>query len=198
MAMRIHEVHPALVHAPIALLPVASITDLAESLRASRRSEGAGRVLWWATAAAGLAAGVSGLAASQQAHAPDEKSERMMWLHGVGNLIVVGGATAIALWRTRHRASLGLSVLGLAATALSTATAYLGGEMVYEHGVGVTPVRGGVGRSPGVLTAAAWKSFFGDAWRGLGWLLRRPGSEVRRGEVLRAAAEPAPGDTLPH
>jgi uncharacterized membrane protein len=184
MAMRVHEVHPAVVHAPLALLPLAALSDLRTALRPSwrRRYDDPGAGLWWATAATALFAGVAGLAASQQVHTHDERAERFLWLHGLGNVGLVAGAIGIAAYRSKHRASVPLAIVGLVASGASALTAYLGGEMVYEHGVGVRAMPEGEsgGDSPRVLSWRALPVLVRDAVRGLGWLVQRTAEAFRR------------------
>ena len=64
------------------------------------------------------------------------EDHRMGALHGVGNLVVTGlYATS---WMARRRGHRGLGiVLGLAGGTVATATAYLGGHLVYRRGIGV-------------------------------------------------------------
>jgi len=195
MGMRVHELHAAAVHAPLVLLPTAAAVDMAAALSGSRGQGGLGRTLWWLGAGSGLFAGLAGMAASQEVRADEPGTSDMMWLHGMVNFGLVVGAFGIAGWRATHRPSVLVSTLGLAASAVSLYTAYLGGEMVYERGVGVrrlpadpvwgsvgglrqgaadgTPVGGGVGHSPPLLSRAAPSTFLRDALRGLGWLFGR-------------------------
>ena len=177
MAMRIHELHASAVHAPLVLLPAAALVDLAACLSGDRRQAALGRKLWWLGVGAGAVAGVAGLAASQEIKAEDARSEDMMWLHGAANFAIVLGATGIALWRTFRRPSVTAAAVGLGACGAAIYTAYLGGEMVYAHGVGVRNMPWiaptGVRRSPSVLSASAPGTFLRDAVRGLAWLVRR-------------------------
>jgi len=177
MGMRVHELHAASVHAPLVVLPAAAIVDLAASLSGDRRQAALGRKLWWLGVGAGALAGVAGLAASQEIRADDARSEDMMWLHGVANFTIVLGATGIALWRSFRRPSVASSAIGLGACGVAMYTAYLGGEMVYAHGVGVRNMPWiaptGVRKSPPVLSASAPAAFLRDAVVGLRWLVRR-------------------------
>src|SRR5262249_40607586 len=88
---------------------------------------------------------------------------------------VVLGALGIASWRHRHRASVAQSLLGLGACALAGYTAYLGGEMVYEHGLGVDAVPGAERerRATPLLSRAAPRVLLRDALQGLVWLFGR-------------------------
>jgi uncharacterized membrane protein len=177
MPMHVHELHAASIHAPLVLLPAAGLVDLAAALSGDRRQAILGRKLWWLGVGAGALAGLSGLAASQEIRAEDARSEDMMWLHGAANFTIVLGATGIALWRSFRRPSIGAAAVGLGACAVAMYTAYLGGEMVYAHGVGVRTMPWiaptGVRRSPSILSAAAPGTFLRDVVRGFAWLIRR-------------------------
>lgn len=185
MGMRVSDIHPAVVHAPLALLPVAATVDLWASARPLRShlSGDLGRPLWLAASGSALFAGLAGLAASQEAKTPDREAERMMWLHGLGNFGLVLAATGVAIWRSTHRPTRALALAGLGAAAASMYTAYLGGEMVYGKGVGVRAMTEDAGiderRSPPVLSWRAIPALFRDAWQGFGWLMRRTAEELR-------------------
>jgi uncharacterized membrane protein len=177
MAMRVHELHAATVHAPLVVLPAAALVDLAAALSGDRRQAALGRKLWWLGVGAGAVAGVAGMAASQEIKAEDARNEDMMWLHGAANFAILLGATGIALWRSFRRPSIASSAIGLGACGVAVYTAYLGGEMVYGHGVGVRSMPWiaptGVRESPSLLSASAPAVFLRDAVGGLRWLLRR-------------------------
>jgi uncharacterized membrane protein len=177
MGMRVHELHAAMVHSPLVLLPAAAIVDLSAAMTGDARRAALGRRLWWLGVGAAGMAGVAGLAASQEIKADDSHAEDMMWLHGAGNFAILLGGVGLALWRTFRRPSVTEAAIGLGASALATYTAYLGGEMVYGHGVGVRSMPriapAGVRRSPPVLSREAPGTFLRDAVAGLGWLIRR-------------------------
>lgn len=177
MAMQVHEVHAASVHAPLVVLPAAALVDLAAALSGDRRQAALGRRLWWLGVGAGALAGVAGMAASQEIKAEDPRSEDMMWLHGAANFAILLGATGIALWRSFHRPAVATAAVGMGACAAAMYTAYLGGEMVYAHGVGVRTMPWiaptGVRESPSVLSLAAPSTFLRDAIKGFAWLVRR-------------------------
>lgn len=177
MGMHVHELHAAMVHSPLVLLPAAAAVDLTASITGDRRQAALGRRLWWLTVGAGTLAGVAGFASSQEVRTEDSKAEDMMWLHGIANTAILLGGVGIALWRSTHRPSKTQAVLGLGAAALSFYTAYLGGEMVYGNGVGVRAMPRiaprGVRNSPPVLSREAPGTFLRDAALGVSWLVRR-------------------------
>jgi uncharacterized membrane protein len=181
--MRVHELHAAAVHAPLALLPTAATVDLMAAITGNRSHARLGRALWWIGAGSGLLAGLAGAAASQEIRAEDDSTADMIWIHGLGNAALLAGALGLAAWRTGRRPTVLVSVLGLTASAASLYTAYLGGEMVYGRGVGVGSMPGyldaGVGDSPPVLSKRAPSTFLRDAVAGLRWLFQRTTQAAR-------------------
>jgi uncharacterized membrane protein len=174
MSMRTHELHPSLVHAPLVLLPAAAMVDLLAALSPrDRRLDRAGAGLWWGTVAAGLAAGLAGMAASQEIELPDERARDRMFVHGIGNVALLLSALGVASWRSRHRASLTSAATGLLAAGAATYTAYLGGELVYSDGAGVKPLGGAAAAAPALFSRQAPGRLGRDAVRGLRWLLSR-------------------------
>jgi uncharacterized membrane protein len=181
MPMKVHEIHPFLVHTPMVLLPTSSLVDLVATARRDATLNEVGQKLWMFGAMGGVLTVLAGLAASQEVR-PSPKAREMMFRHGIGNLAVVGSIMALAAWRSRHRASVMTGVLGLAATAYARYTIYLGGEMVYGHGVGAKAIPGSV-ESPDVLSARAPATFLRDAVAGASWLLSTAWSRLFRKEA---------------
>ncbi len=207
MAIQLHELHPMLIHAPLVLLPGAAATDVAAA--SSRWGlkrlalDVAGRKLWWAGVGSALAAGLAGMAASQEIRLEDDEARDAMWLHGMGNLGILLAGTGLAAWRSSHRASTLSAVLGASAVGAAVYTAWLGGELVYTHGAGVKGLpagaRAGVEDSPHLLSASAPWRFLRDAARGMAWLFSRTaGVATRRAPLMSGApragiaAAPAP------
>jgi uncharacterized membrane protein len=186
MPMHVHEIHAAVVHGPLVLLPTAAAVDLAAAFSGNRGQARVGRTLWWCTVGSGLLAGLAGMAASQETKARDESAHAKMWLHGALNVGFVLGALGIAAWRSAHRPSVGVALAGLAASAGTFYTAYLGGEMVYGHGIGVRAMPAyapnGVAESPPVLSKRALPTLLRDAAQGFLWLVRR-GAGLARGQA---------------
>lgn len=144
MSMRLQEVHPALVHYPLAFLPLAVGADLLGRATGSRPLREMGRLGVTLAAGSAALAAVAGLAAQQEVNV-EEGSEAydLLLTHRTINLTAVIGATAMAAWRWgRKEASPTYLALGLGALGMVGYSAYLGGKMVYEHGLGVAAADG--------------------------------------------------------
>jgi uncharacterized membrane protein len=174
MPMRTHELHPSLIHAPLVLLPAAALTDLLAALSPrDARLDRTGCKLWWGTVAAGLVAGLAGMAASQEIELRNDHARDRMFLHGIGNVTLLLSAFGVATWRSRHEASLTSAMTGIVATGAALYTAYLGGELVYTEGAGVKALDGTAAEAPALFSREAPGRIGRDAVRGLGWLLSR-------------------------
>lgn len=137
MTMRLQELHPALVHFPITLLPAALAVDAVGLASGDRRLMELGRRTIPLAAASAAVAGVFGLVA-QQAVELDDESTDLLITHRNLNLGAIALTAAMAAVRgRRRRPSLGYLATGALGLASVMYSAYLGGHMVYEHGVGV-------------------------------------------------------------
>src|SRR4051812_41929841 len=112
--MKVHELHPAVIHLPLITLPAAAMVDLIAAVSGERALEPVGTALWWTGSLGGLFAGLAGAAASQEVQTPNRESEDRMFLHGVGNLAVLTGAFGIAAWRSFRRPSVIQACTGIA------------------------------------------------------------------------------------
>ena len=135
--MELHDAHPALFHYPLAFFPLSVAADaLAEALDDDDLRV-VGRLTMPLAAAGIAAAGVSGLVAQEEVE-PTEHGEDMLVTHRNLNLVAGAIAGGMALWRLgRDRVGPGYLGAGLAGLALMGYSAWLGGEMVYSHGIGV-------------------------------------------------------------
>ena len=193
--MQTHELHAALVHAPLVLIPAASLTDLAaigDSGPIRGRLHGLiGQRVWSFAAVSAVLAGVAGMAASQQVRA-EKHGKNMMWLHGTGAVVLTAGTFAMAWWRRHHAPTTLQALLGLSATGLGLYAGYLGGEMVYGHGMGVKgmPASEGYGArdNPSVFSPSAPWVLLRDAVRGAGWLVSRARETLGEPSSLAHAA----------
>ena len=138
--MNWHLLHPAVVHFPLALVPVGLAGAVAARLWKGSPpwlDEAAAALLWLGTLAAWVSVALGLVAEETAPHVPMAwetlaRHERLaFWTAGL--------LTAASMWRkffpARHRGVF-LAAWG-AAAALLVATAYLGGELVFRHAVGV-------------------------------------------------------------
>ncbi len=143
MTMRLQEVHPALVHYPIAFLGLSVGSDLLGKLTGSRTLLGIGKLGMALTAATGALAGVFGLIAQEEVELPDKRADDMLVTHRTLNVGFVTLATAMAVVRARReKPSLRYLATALGSMGAVAYSAYLGGKLVYEHGVGVAAAGG--------------------------------------------------------
>ncbi len=142
MPMRVQEVHPALAHFPVALLPTAVAADLIGRLTDNDSLMEMGRQLMPVAAASVAATGIAGFAA-QEAVKTRDVSRDLLVTHRTLNIGLLALSMALAGIRARSRRPGAAYLLaGLAGAALVTYSGYLGGRMVYAHGVGVEPADG--------------------------------------------------------
>ncbi|MCP3139593.1 DUF2231 domain-containing protein [Pyxidicoccus xibeiensis] len=191
--MLLHELHPSVVHAPLALLPTAAVADLISVVTGDGAWGKVARRVWVAGTLSGLFAGVAGLAASQEVRLDSPRARDMTFLHGLGNAVILLGATGVTAFRLKREPTLTSAVVGLAACGLALYTATLGGKMVYELGVGVNPMPDdapqGTLKGPPVLSRAAPAALVKDALRGVKWLVTRARELVSGERPLAPGAE---------
>jgi uncharacterized membrane protein len=186
MAVRLQEVHPSIVHYPLALLPVAVGADLVASVTGSETLAEVGRTLMPIAAASTVLAAVTGLVAQEEVKAQGEAAD-LLATHRTLNLSLVTLSTAMAAYRLRReKPSVGYLALALAGLGAMGYSAYLGGKMVYEHGLGVKPADGlREGDSPELLPTNARevaRRVGRDIEQGVGHAL----DDMRSGKVLPA------------
>ncbi len=148
-------IHPAIVHFPIALSLVAVLLDLVSRHRRGRGLESAGGALMVLAALASVVAVLTGQAAHDEAVVPaaaaalvarhEEVGEIAMWLLLVVAAVRVG--LAVKGWFRGAVAWLYL-VIALAAAGAAGYNGYLGGKMVFDHGVGTAPVQRSSAQTP--------------------------------------------------
>ncbi|RKH45463.1 DUF2231 domain-containing protein [Corallococcus sicarius] len=200
--MLLHELHPSVVHLPLALLPTAAVADLIVVMTGDRAWAKVGRRLWVVGAGSAVLAGVAGLAASQEVRLEAPRARDMTFVHGAGNAVITLGALGLMAWRLGRAPTVTTTVLGLGACAFALYTASLGGKMVYEQGIGINPMPGqapqGTLKGPLLLSREAPAALVRDAGRGLAWLWGRARALRSRGEPLATGATGlGPGDALP-
>lgn len=186
MPMRLQEVHPALVHFPLTLLPLSIGADLLGRLTGSEALLNLGRRTMPLAVASALAAGAAGLMAQTEVEA-DGEALAMLKTHRTLNLGLVTVAAAMAAYRAgKERPSAAYLGVGIAGLAALTYSAYLGGAMVYHEGVGVEAADG-VRKSPPVPELSGKEA---------AQALRTAGSDMMQGIQL-TVEESAKGDLVP-
>jgi uncharacterized membrane protein len=176
MAIRLHELHPTLVHAPLGLLPVAAGLDVICALNQDRFLDRTARTLWGLGTLGGLFAGATGLAASQEVKITDKNVEQAMLIHGLGNVLVTLAAASMVGFRARHRPTVTSAFVAVGAIAATLFTGWLGGELVYSRGVGVKRMAAaqgeGVSDSPDLVSSESPRRFLSDVANGFVWAMR--------------------------
>jgi uncharacterized membrane protein len=137
-----HPLHPALVHLPTALWPAALLFDLV-----SRTGLGGGapfQIAYYAILVGVVVALVAALAglADWADIKPDKPARKIGLVHMVLNLTVAGLFALNLVLRARLPATteavpLPLIALTLVADLILLVSGYLGGRMVYNHGISV-------------------------------------------------------------
>jgi uncharacterized membrane protein len=140
--MRIQEIHPALVHFPIALIPTSLAADALGRATGSRTLMELGRRTMPIAAASAAISGAFGLIA-QEAVDVEGEAEEMLITHRNLNIGLIALTALMAAQRARRRRpSRGYLIAGALGTLAMSYSAYLGGHMVYELGVGVQKAGG--------------------------------------------------------
>ena len=184
MAIRLQEMHPALVHLPIALLPLAVGADVVGSVTGNEPVLSFGQKAICIAAAGAVAYAVTGLVAGEEVNVEGALQD-MLITHRNLNFIATVVASSMALWRVTHRkpsaAYLGVGAAGVGVLAY---TAYLGGKLVYGVGVGVEPAHGVYRSDAPALKSGQVGSFVKtagtDLFHGVQHLIR----EVAKGRLI--------------
>jgi len=124
-----HPAHPMLTDVPVGAWTLATALDV---LGGEAMADAATALVGLGCAAA-LPTALTGLSDWADTEGP---TRRVGTVHGAGNVAALAIYGASYLARRRGRRGLGIA-LGLVGGAVATATAYLGGHLVYGKGVGV-------------------------------------------------------------
>lgn len=135
-----HPLHPMLVPLPVGFLVGALVSDIAYATTVD---------VFWARASfwliiggivTGLLAGLLGLI--DFLGIPRAKNLRIAWVHGLGNIlaILVAGINGALRWSDAAAPILETGLfLSILVTLMLLITGWLGGELSYRHGIGVSP-----------------------------------------------------------
>jgi uncharacterized membrane protein len=138
--MRAWEIHPAVVHFPIAFLLGGVVLDLFG--RHSESAVATATYLLLAGLATGAVAAASGVVSyytvpgnhTEQAH------QRIFWHIGsMVTAVVLFTVVCFVRWQHPSVVSLAIRGLGLAAAAVLIFGGYVGGKLVYQGGLGIEP-----------------------------------------------------------
>jgi uncharacterized membrane protein len=189
MTIRLQEVHPSLVHLPISLLPLAIGADALGRATGNRGLLETGRRTVGVAAVGAALSGVSGLIAQEEVNVQGETMD-MLITHRNINIAATLVTGLMAVWRSkRYRPSLGYLGLGLAGVGVLAYSAYLGGTLVYKHGVGVAPAGGQYRKNPPELGAVAEAGAFArDAAKDLVHGVKHLAQELAQGKILPSLA----------
>lgn len=185
MTIRLQEVHPSIVHFPIALFPVSIGTDMVGRATGKRGLlETARHTIELAAVGAALS-GISGLIAQEEVNVEGETMD-MLITHRNLNIAATLVMGALALWRSRHyRPTLSYLGVGLAGVGALAYSAYLGGSLVYKHGVGVKRAGGQHRDNPPELGKGGRNAAFArDAAVDLVHGVKHLGQEVGEGKIV--------------
>jgi uncharacterized membrane protein len=190
MALHLQELHPALVHLPVALLPLAVGSDLIGAITGRPAFRTFGRRAIGLAALGAVGAVVTGLIAGEEVNVEGRERDMLM-THRNLNVTAMAVALAMATWRRKHDAPApGYLLAGLAGIGVVSYTAYIGGQLVYVHGVGVDPAKGVWRSDAPQLRRNQWWAFLRDAivdvWHGI----RHMGEELAQGKVVPALIKP--------
>ena len=186
MAVRLHEVHPAIVHFPIALLPVAIGADLLGRLTGSRALQETGKRVMPLAAASAAISGLTGLIAQEEVKA-EGRAHDVLATHRNINVTVVAASIALAAWRSkRDEPSAAYLALGLAGIGAVSYSAYLGSKMVYEYGVGVDAAGGIMAGRGAELVPGERGQAARDAVEDVERAVPHAVEDARRGEIAPA------------
>jgi len=135
-------IHPMLVHFPIALVIVMFVLDLLGVLFKRDRLKQSAFILMWFALAGAAAAVISGLIAEDISWHPIAVGE-MLETHELMGFLTLGSMALLVVVRLAFRKKIesGLSwlpvIIGGLAIVFIAYGGYLGGEMVFTHGAGV-------------------------------------------------------------
>lgn len=136
-------IHPLLVHFPIALLPVGLVLDLLGTYLKRDSLRQAGWFCLLIGIAGAFGGAVSGIV-SEGVVGHNELSHNVMSVHKNTTLISLGIFLLMFIWRTKSGKAIGKAawklsvygIIGIIASGIMFYGGYQGGRLVYEFGVG--------------------------------------------------------------
>jgi predicted membrane protein DUF2231 len=133
-----------------------------------------------------IASAVTGLIAGEEVNVEGDTHD-MLVTHRNLNFVATVVASGMAVWRAQHRtpnaAYLGAGAAGMGVVAY---TAYLGGKLVYDSGVGVEPAKGVYRTDAPVLRSGQIGAFLKTAGTDLVAGVQHMVQELRKGQYVPA------------
>ncbi len=131
-----------------------------------------------------LGAAVTGLIAGEEVNVKGETQDMLM-THRNLNFVATVVATSMAVWRVQQKRPNAVYLgAGLAGVGVLAYTAYLGGKLVYDDGVGVEPAKGVYRPDAPALRWGQLGAFLEtaatDLWHGVQHMVE----EVRQGKLV--------------
>lgn len=189
MPPRLQEIHPSLVHFPIALMPLSIGADLLGTLTGNRALSQAGKVLMPIAAGAAAISATAGLVAQQEVNAEGVAGDLLVTHRNLNLSLTAISALMAARRLGEEKAGAGYLALGLAGLGVLSYSAYLGGKMTYEHGMGVKPADGlSKGETPALSLGEA-PSAAKRAWEDLKEATAVTVADLRAGRIAPALGE---------
>ncbi len=190
MTIRLEEMHPALVHMPIVLLPLAVGADWLGTTRDDDSLREIGRTAIRLAAIGVLASAATGLVAGEEVNAEHEAHD-MLTTHRNLNFAATVTTVAMAAWRSRNeRPNATYLAAGAAAVGVVSFTAYLGAKLVYQAGVAVQPARGVYRPGAPTLRPGRLRAFAAAAAIDLVNGIRHMFDEVSNGRIVPYLSSP--------
>lgn len=184
MAIRLEQIHPMLVHLPIALLPLSVGADALGRATSNEALMSFGKTAACAAAVGAVVSTSTGLIAGEEVNVEGEYMD-MLITHRNLNVLATIVASGMAVWRFGRRtpsvAYLAVGAMGIGVVAYS---AYLGGKLVYEIGAGVKPAKGVYREDAPTLSPGRIGEFVQAAGAGLANGVKHLVQEVQQGKLV--------------
>lgn len=135
-----HGWHPFIIHLPLIAFAVAVLFDLVDAWGHTPRFRHAAHVLWGVAFVGAAFAVGSGLVAYGKVNHSEEAHD-LMTLHRNVAFVTLAALIVAAIWRWRRPTSKAASVYAALAFIGLLWVGYLGGELVFHHGVGIPTAR---------------------------------------------------------
>ena len=133
----LHEpLHVILVEVPVGSWTATLLFDSLSAIRPSKKLDFAADATLLVGLAGAVGSAVTGM--NDWSEIQPRAARRIGLVHGMLNIAATGLYVASAIARSRHRRTAGRT-LGTLGYLLVSASAHLGGNLIYEHGIGVAP-----------------------------------------------------------